>query len=149
VAPVHLREASVSDSLVDLLDSLVDTGVAAAGDVTLSVAGVDLVELRLNAVLASIGTEGAGDLAFPSRRRERARLRPTRIDADPDSLQRGLAQLVLVVVELLAELMERQAVRRMAAGTLEDQQVRALSATFVALHDRIDELTEEIAQPAA
>jgi len=45
--------------------------------------------------------------------------------------------------------MERQAVRRMAAGTLEDQQVRALSATFVALHDRIDELTEEIAQPAA
>jgi hypothetical protein len=147
VAPVHLREASVSDSLVDLLDSLVDTGVAAGGDVTLSVAGVDLVELHLNAVLASIGTEGAGDLAFPSRRRERARVRPARIDADPDSLQRGLAQLVLVVVELLAELMERQAVRRMAAGTLEDRQVRALSATFVALHDRIDELTEEIAQP--
>jgi len=117
----------VSDSLVDLLDSLVDTGVAAGGDVTLSVAGVDLVELHLNALL------------------ERTRLRPARIDADPDSLQRGLAQLVLVVVELLAELMERQAVRRMAAGTLEDEQVRALSATFVALHDRIDGLTEELA----
>jgi hypothetical protein len=31
----------------------------------------------------------------------------------------------------------------MAAGTIEDEQVRALSATFVALHDRIDELAED------
>jgi len=35
----------VSDGLVDLLDSLVDTGVAAAGDVTISVAGIDLIAL--------------------------------------------------------------------------------------------------------
>jgi Gas vesicle protein K/Gas vesicle protein len=137
----------VSDSLVDLLDRIVDTGVAACGDVTLSVAGVDLIELRLQALLGSIGTDGAGDLAFPSRRRTSARAVPARVDTDRDSLQRGLAQPVLVVVELLAELMERQAVRRMAAGTVDEEQVRALGETFVALHRRIDELTEEL-QPA-
>ena len=137
----------MSDSLVDLLDSLVDTGVAAGGDVTISVAGVDLIALKLKALLASVGTDGADKIAFP-RRERRARL-PARVDTDERSLQRGLAQLVLVVVELLAELMERQAVRRMAAGTLEDEQVRALSATFVALHDRFDELTEELASARA
>jgi hypothetical protein len=35
-----------------------------------------------------------------------------RIDADPDKVERGLAQLVLTVVELLRQLMERQALRR-------------------------------------
>ncbi len=132
----------MSDSLVDLLDRLVDTGVAAGGDVTLSVAGVDLIALRVQALLGAIGTEGAQELDFPSRRRRRAA--PVRLDADEGSLQRGLAQLVLVLVELLGELMERQALRRMAAGTLTDEEVRRLGAAFVALHRRVDELHEEL-----
>ena len=41
-----------------------------------------------------------------------------RFDADPESLERGLAQLVLTVVELLRQLMERQALRRVDAGGL-------------------------------
>ncbi|TML88151.1 MAG: hypothetical protein E6G08_08700 [Actinobacteria bacterium] len=132
----------MSDGLVDLLDRLIDTGIGAAGDVTLSVAGVELITLRLQALLSSIGTEGADELSFPPRARPR-RL-PARFDADPDSLQRGLAQLVLVLVELLGELMERQALRRMAAGTLADDEVRRLGEAFVALHRRIEELTEDL-----
>ena len=133
----------MSDGLVDLLDRLVDTGVAAGGDVTLSVAGVELITLRLQALLASIGTDGAPELTFSMRARSPRQL-TTRLDADRDSLQRGLAQLVLVLVELLGELMERQALRRMAAGTLTNVEVRRLGEAFVALHDRIDELTEEL-----
>jgi hypothetical protein len=133
----------VSDGLVDLLDRLVDTGVAAGGDVTLSVAGVELITLRLQALLASIGTDGAPELTFSMPKRSPRQL-TTRLDADRDSLQRGLAQLVLVLVELLGELMERQALRRMAAGTLTNVEVRRLGEAFVALHDRIDELTEEL-----
>jgi hypothetical protein len=133
----------VSDSLVDLLDSLVDTGVAAGGDVTISVAGVDLIALRLKALLASVGTEGADDLAFPGRER-RPRL-PARVEADENSLQRGLAGLVLMLVEILGELLERQAVRRMAAGSLRDDEVERLGAAFLALHRRVDELYEELA----
>jgi NTP pyrophosphatase (non-canonical NTP hydrolase) len=135
----------VSDGLVDLLDSLVDTGVAAGGDVTISVAGVDLIALRLKALLASVGTDGADDLAFPHReRRERRARLPARVDADESSLQRGLAQLVLLLVEILGELLERQAVRRMAAGSLDDADVEKLGAAFLALHRRVDELYDEL-----
>jgi len=139
----------VSDALVDLLDSLVDTGVAAGGDVTISVAGVDLIALRLKALLASVGTEGADDLEFPrSERRERRARLPARIDADENSLQRGLAQLVLVLVEILGELLERQAVRRMDAGSLSDDETEKLGGAFLALHRRIDELYDELLPPA-
>ena len=133
----------MSDGLVDLLDSLVDTGVAAGGDVTISVAGVDLIALRLKALLASVGTEGADDLAFP-RTERRARQLPTRVETDEHSLQRGLAQLVLMLVEILGELLERQAVRRMAAGSLDDEETEKLGAAFLALHRRIDELYDEL-----
>lgn len=135
----------MSDSLVDLLDSLVDTGIAAGGDVTISVAGVDLIALRLKALLASVGTEGADELAFPRReRRARRTGLPARVDADESSLQRGLAQLVLLLVEILGELLERQAVRRMAAGSLSDEESEKLGAAFLALHRRVDELYDEL-----
>lgn len=135
----------MSDGLVDLLDSLVDTGVAAAGDVTISVAGVDLIALRLKALLASVGTEGADDLVFPRReRRDRRTGLPARVDADETSLQRGLAQLVLVLVEILGELLERQAVRRMSAGTLSDEEAERLGSAFLALQRRVDELYDEL-----
>jgi hypothetical protein len=132
----------MSDSLVDVLDSLVDTGVAAGGDVTISVAGVDLIALRLKALLGSVGTEGAEELAFPGRER-RPRM-PARVDADEKSLQRGLAGLVLMLVEILGELLERQAVRRMSAGTLDDGEAERLGAAFLALHRRIDDLYDEL-----
>jgi hypothetical protein len=138
----------MSDGLVDLLDSLVDTGVAAGGDVTISVAGVDLIALRLKALLASVGTEGADDLAFPRRERRRARTAlPARVETDENSLQRGLAQLVLVLVEILGELLERQAVRRMAAGSLSSDEAEKLGAAFLALHERVDELYDELVRP--
>jgi NTP pyrophosphatase (non-canonical NTP hydrolase) len=143
----------VSDGLVDLLDRLVDTGVAAGGDVTISVAGVDLIALRLKALLASVGTEGGDDLAFPRRERRRPRTAlPARVEADENSLQRGLAQLVLMLVEILGELLERQAVRRMAAGSLDDEEAERLGAAFLALHKRVDELYDELVgteRPAA
>jgi hypothetical protein len=145
VAAVLVCPPAVSDGLVDILDSLVDTGVAAGGDVTISVAGVDLIALRLKALLASVGTEGADDLTFPHReRRERRARLPARVETDEGSLQRGLAQLVLVLVEILGELLERQAVRRMAAGTLTDAEAEKLGAAFLALHRRVDELYDEL-----
>jgi hypothetical protein len=43
-------------SLAELINRVLDRGVVIAGDVTISVAGVDLVYLGLNAVLTSIST---------------------------------------------------------------------------------------------
>ena len=46
----------VEHTLVDLVNRLLDKGVVIAGDVTISVAGVDLVYLALNALLTSVPT---------------------------------------------------------------------------------------------
>ena len=46
-----------------------------------------------------------------------------RINSDPESVERGLVSLVLTLVELLRQLMERQAIRRVDDGTLTDEQV--------------------------
>ena len=67
---------------------------------------------------------------------------PGRLNADPERVERGLAQLVLAVVELLRELMERQALRRMEGGTLDDEEVERLGLAFMRLNDRMDELKD-------
>jgi hypothetical protein len=56
---------------------------------------------------------------------------------------RGLAQLVLTVVELLRELMERQAIRRVDSGELTEQQVERLGQALEALEDRMLQLCDE------
>jgi hypothetical protein len=65
-----------------------------------------------------------------------------RIDADPESVERGLVSLVLTIVELLRQLMERQALRRVDQGTLTDEQVENIGRTLMALEDRMAELRE-------
>ena len=65
-----------------------------------------------------------------------------RIDADPESVERGLVCLVLTVVELLRQLMERQALRRVDQGDLTDDQIEEIGVTLMALEDRMAELRE-------
>jgi hypothetical protein len=68
---------------------------------------------------------------------------PRRVNADPESVERGLAQLVLTLIELLRQLMERQALRLMERGTLDDDEVERLGLTFMRLAERMDELKAE------
>jgi CRISPR/Cas system-associated endonuclease Cas1 len=65
-----------------------------------------------------------------------------RIDADPESVERGLVQLVLTVVELLRQLMEKQAIRRVDAGDLSDEQIERLGRTLMLLEERMGELRD-------
>lgn len=84
-----------------------------------------------------------GDLQTVARDLEGARSSlPRRIEADPETVERGLAQLVLTLVEVLRQLMERQALRRMEGGTLTDDQIERLGETFMKLEQRMNELTE-------
>jgi hypothetical protein len=66
-----------------------------------------------------------------------------RLNADPENLERGLAQLVLTIVELLRQLMERQALRRMDDGSLSEDQIERLGQTFMKLAERMQELRDE------
>jgi hypothetical protein len=65
-----------------------------------------------------------------------------RVHADPETADHGLAALVLALVDLLRQLMERQALRRMEGGTLTDDEVERLGQTFLKLEERMEELKE-------
>lgn len=60
------------------------------------------------------------------------------LELDPDSPERGLAALVLTVVELLRQLMERQALRRIDVGDLADDDIERVGAGLMALDERMD-----------
>jgi hypothetical protein len=62
--PHEMVPQSTSQSLVDVLDRLLDTGVVVDGQIVLSVAGVDLVHIGLRALLASVDT--AARLVMPA-----------------------------------------------------------------------------------
>lgn len=63
-----------------------------------------------------------------------------RINSDRDTVERDLLKLVLTLVELLRQLMERQALHRVDQGDLTDEQEERLGATLMLLHDRMSDL---------
>lgn len=65
-----------------------------------------------------------------------------RIDTDPESVERGLVTLVLTLVELLRQLMERQALRRVDEGDLSETQVERIGTTLMLLEQRMEELRD-------
>jgi hypothetical protein len=67
---------------------------------------------------------------------------PDTLDLDPDDPEQGLATLVLSIVELLRELLERQAIRRMEHGNLSDEEIDRLGDAFFRLKAKTDELKE-------
>ncbi|MFC7995025.1 gas vesicle protein K [Streptomyces rochei] len=62
------------------------------------------------------------------------------LDLDPERVTNDLAALVLTVVELLRQLMERQAVRRFDEGTLSPEQEERLGTALLLLDERMDDL---------
>src|SRR3954469_12121581 len=69
-----------------------------------------------------------------------ARALPDRINADPEHVEQGLARLVLTVIELLRNVLEHQAIRRMDGGTLDAQEIERLGLALLKLSQRMDEL---------
>ncbi|MEV0032650.1 gas vesicle protein K [Nocardia sp. NPDC050793] len=65
-----------------------------------------------------------------------------RIDTDPESVERGLVTLVLTLVELLRQLMERQALRRVDDGDLSEEQIERIGTTLMLLEQRMAELRD-------
>ncbi|MEV1291678.1 gas vesicle protein K [Pseudonocardia sp. NPDC049635] len=73
-----------------------------------------------------------------------AETRPSgRIAIDRDEVRRDLMKLVLTVVELLRQLMERQALRRVGDGDLNEAEVEDLGTALMHLEEAMDELTEQ------
>lgn len=65
-----------------------------------------------------------------------------RIALNPDDVKNGLGRLVLTLVELLRELLERQALRRIEAGSLTEAEIERLGTTFQQLADQMQSLKQ-------
>ena len=66
-----------------------------------------------------------------------------RVDCSAETVEQGLAKLVLGLIELLRKLLERQAVRRMEGGALSDQQVEEMGQALMTLEGKIAELAQQ------
>ncbi|HUY88109.1 MAG TPA: gas vesicle protein K [Pirellulales bacterium] len=66
-----------------------------------------------------------------------------RISLNSTDAKNGLAKLVLTLIELIRELLERQAIRRVEAGSLSDEEVERLGAAFLQLSEQMQRLKRE------
>jgi hypothetical protein len=72
-----------------------------------------------------------------------ASLAPPRISLRQEDVKNGLGKLVLTLVELIRQLLERQAIRRIEAGSLTDAEVERLGMTFIRLSEEVQRLRKE------
>ncbi len=154
-----LRPASQQIALVDVLDRVLDVGAVVDGDIVLRVADVDLVFVGLRLIVTSVaraeaargGRLGAPGRATPEDREYLGRLSkelerlqanlPAVVDAaTPKEAERGIGKLVLTLVELIRQLLEREALRRIDRGTLTRTEREKLGLTFEVLARKIEEL---------
>jgi hypothetical protein len=98
---------------------------------------------RRSKVIASSGAltvSEVDELDELRRELERVSTAPLRWNADPDDVQRSVAQLVLTLVEFIRKLLERQAIRRMEEGTLSDQQTEDVGLALMKLEETVRDI---------
>jgi hypothetical protein len=82
------------------------------------------------------------DIAPPISPRSGTEGTPRKLEIDGDRVRNGLAQLVLTLVKLLHELLERQAIRRMDSGSLTDEEIERLGVTLMRQAEELEKLRE-------
>ena len=73
--------------------------------------------------------------------------KPGRWNAEPEDVQRSVVRLVLALVEFLRRLMERQAIRRMEAGTIDAAQVESIGLALMKLEAAVKDIAAQFAIP--
>ena len=72
-----------------------------------------------------------------------AAARPPRWNADPEDVRRAVLKLVLTLVELIRQLLERQAIRRMEAGTLTEDETESVGLALMRLQETVLDLAKQ------
>ena len=67
-----------------------------------------------------------------------------KINLEGEKLQKGLAKLVLVILEVLRQILERQARKRVLSGTLSTQEVERLGLAFMQLKQKVSEISKQL-----
>ena len=68
---------------------------------------------------------------------------PPRWNADPEDVRRSVAKLVLTLVEFIRQLLERQAIRRMDAGTLTPEQTESVGMALMRLEETVRDIGQQ------
>lgn len=147
-------------SLVDVLDRILDKGAVVDGEAVIRIADIDLVFIGLRLLVTSVSRaeklkRGNGiqkeskptkeDLEY-LRELEKEIVKAERnipkiIDAgNPKKAERGIAKLVLTLVEFIRQILEKESIRRIDAGNLSDIEIQKLGLTLKALEKKIEEL---------
>jgi Gas vesicle protein K/Gas vesicle protein len=133
-------------TLLELLDRLLDKGAMVKGEVLLSVADIDLVYLNLGLLLSSVKSVVAAYDQEETLARtlpnddERDRYLAPKASIDSKNVEKGLARLVLTLIDLIRKLMEKQAIRRIDAGQLHADEIERVGDTFLQLDERMEQL---------
>jgi hypothetical protein len=72
-----------------------------------------------------------------------ATAKPPRWNADPDDVRRSVLKLVLTLVDFVRQLLERQAIRRVEAGTLNPEQTEAIGVALMRLEETVHDLCRQ------
>lgn len=159
-SPIGRKLKDEKVTLVDALDKVLEKGAVINGDVMIRVADVDLVYLGLRLILTSISKaeelsgksfsntnrpatpEEIAYLAKLSEEIKKAEANITKnIDAgNPKETEKGIAQLVLTIVELIRRLMEKEAFRRVQRGKLSQIEIQKLGMSLKAIEKKIKEI---------
>ncbi|GHA13448.1 hypothetical protein GCM10010329_40350 [Streptomyces spiroverticillatus] len=125
------------DRITETVESLVTGTPGTTTSAEFATADLDEAVATGKAGNISLGSTGAA----PATTGDEARRKQVELDAD--TVERDLAKLVLTVVELLRQLMERQALRRVDTGELTEDQEERIGMTLMLLEDRMDILRDK------
>ncbi|MFH1392330.1 MAG: gas vesicle protein GvpJ [bacterium] len=145
--------------LVDALDKLIDKGAVVQGDLIVRLADLDLLAIQLKLVLISMSRletqQGArvgdinqaeiGDKVYLKKLENQIKKTQAHINqminADtPRQAESGLAKLVLTLIKLIVDLVEREATRRVQAGHLTQTEIEKLGLNLQAIESKLEEL---------
>lgn len=147
-------------TLIDILDKVLETGAVISGDVAIRMADVDLIYLGLRIILTSISK--AEELSGRSFSNPHRPATPEEIEylaklseeikksevniaknievGSPKKAEKGIAQLVLTIVELVRRLTERESFRRVQRGNLSQIEIQKLGMSLKAMEKKIKEI---------
>lgn len=146
-------------SLVDAIDVVIDKGAVVQGDLVVRIADLDLITIQLKLILVSmsrletqqgkrvgdINQAEIGDEAYLKKLENQIEKSQAHINQminanTPGEAESGLAQLVLTLIKLIVDLVEREAMRRVERGHLTQAEIQKLGLNLQAIETKLEEL---------
>jgi len=146
-------------SLVDALDTVIDKGAVVQGDIVVRIADLDLLAISLKIVLVSmsrlqtqqgkrtdkVNINEMGDEVYLKKMEDQIEKAQAHINqminaGSEKEAESGLAQLVLTLIKLITDLVEREAMRRVGGGQLTQTEMQKLGLNLQAIETKIKEL---------